>query len=124
MTLMAKKEKEPLPQNIAYSLDWRGSDDELPVFVFVGATYELLRSVFLWIIGGGHVAKGFKIEREHACIMRNGKHYWRWAVELKEWNQTFCSRQDLCTLIESRIMADDKRNRVTFFENYNKFLNT
>jgi hypothetical protein len=56
--------------------------------------------------------------------MRNGKHYWRWAVELKDWNQTFCSRQDLCTLIESRIMADDKRNRVTFFENYNKFLNT
>jgi hypothetical protein len=118
-----KKTQEPLPQNIAYSLDWRGQDDELPVFVFIGATYELLCRVFHWIIGGGYIAKGFKIEREHACIMRNGKHYWRWAVELKEWNMMFCSRQDLCTLIESRIMAEGK-NRATFFENYNKFLNT
>lgn len=125
--MAGKKKNDPLPLNIAYSLDWRGDLDEcgfckedVPVFCFIGATEEALVNVFRWITSGGHVARGFRLGHEHACAMRNGHAFWRITITLTDYHSDFIAIDQLRTLIESRLRAEG--HKATYFA-YDKFIN-
>lgn len=116
-----RKEK-PLRLNIAYAIDYRGPDDDQLTFVFIGVDSITVGKVFQWLIAGGYVAKGFMLTDEHACVYRNGKHYWRVSAQMDQPNMEFVSVDDMCLLIESRFKA--MQHYITRISNYNKFLNT
>lgn len=118
---MTRRKKAPLSLNIAYSLDWRGDDEEIPTWSFISAPRELLVEVFKWICSGGYIAKGFTLASEHAPKWRNGHSYWRTTVTLNQYDNQFCAITDLSLLIESRIRAVG--HNITFFGNYNEYIN-
>ena len=44
----------PLPLRMAYSIDMRGDDDDVPTFVFIGdPDGEALHDAFVWLVKGG-----------------------------------------------------------------------
>ncbi len=89
---------------IAATIDYRGENDDILTFVFRGASVDLMTKVFTYLIGKGHgIASAAKVTEEHDIIRRNGKGYWRVAVELREPNFDFCSLPDMQILIEAVI---------------------
>lgn len=116
-----RKEK-PLRLNIAYAIDYRGPDDDQLTFVFIGVDGTTVRKVFDWLIAGGFVAQGFLLNNEHACVYRNGKHYWRVSVQMIKPNMEFTSVNDMCLLIESRFKS--MQHDITKLSSYKIFLNT
>ena len=89
---------------IAASIDYRGVDDDQLFFVFRGAGQQMLTKVFSYLVGRGHgIAREVVITEEHDCIRRNGKGFWRIAVEIVEPNFHFCSLDDMKILIEATL---------------------
>lgn len=114
---------KPTPlTHVRYAIDYRGPDEDQLTFVFVGIDSDAIREVFLWLIAGGHVAKGFLLKDEHACVWRNGKYYWRVSAQIKSPNYDFISIDDMCLLIESRLHSMGFL-LITKIDSYNKFLN-
>lgn len=121
MTRRRKGLLDGLALNIAYSTDLRGPNDDEPCLVFIGATRGLLQRVFGWLCAGGHAARDFRIEEEHACVYRNGKAYWRLVVTLIDRRTDFLSDDALRTLVEARIHAEG--HRIRYVSDYEKFIN-
>jgi len=114
--------KPPLYTDAAYSIDYRGDNDDQLTFVFLGADTDVIKAVFRWLIAGGNIAKGFLLKDEHACVWRNGKHFWRVSAQIDSPNYEFASLDDMCLLIESRLRAIGYQ-RIVRINDYNKFLN-
>ena len=117
----------PIPLKIAYAVDYRdptglGETTELN-FVFIGATGPLLHQVFQTLSLGGYLMRGFKLSYEHIStwVWRNGHHFWRWVVTPRDLNSSMLSLESLRTLIEAQITKAG--HEVTYFADYNKFLN-
>ena len=119
------KQLWPIPLNIAYSIDYRDpqgvGEDTVLTFVFIGATLQVLIQCFDKLCHGSYIMFRYGLEMEHCCVMRNGKHFWRIAVTPKGYNPDFLSLEGLRTMIEWRIR--DQGHDITFFPDYNKFLN-
>lgn len=118
---MPKKPKHPTTLRIAFSVDYRGRDDTVLTFVFIGATGEALHAAFRPLCQGGYIMRGFRLESEHCTFARNGKHFFRWAVTPIDYHPDFLSIDGLTSLIEHRLA--DQGHYVRFFKDYNKFLN-
>ena len=87
---------------IAAAIDYRGPHDDILTFVFRGTSFETVSRVFSFLIGGGNgIAKKATVTEEHDIIRRNGKGYWRIAVEITEPNFDFCSLDSMRILIEA-----------------------
>lgn len=87
---------------IAAAIDYRGPHDDVLTFVFRGTSFDLVSRVFSFLIGKGNgIAKKATVTEEHDIIRRNGKGYWRIAVELSEPNFDFCSLDSMRILIEA-----------------------
>lgn len=97
-------------RKIAYSIDYRGINEEHLSFIFRGADVETLLKVFSFLcpINGGGIAKNFKLKQEHDVCYRQGKGYWRFAVILYEPNLAFTSIEDISLLVEARMKAEIK----------------
>ena len=115
------KPKPKLARNIVYTLDWEGFDEDIPIFLFCGATKEILMNVFKWLYQGGNVMRGFKYRSRNKGVWLNGKSYWYQEIEMIERNDRFCSLDELKLLIESRVRAEG--HHITFVKDVNKFLN-
>lgn len=108
--------------NIAVAIDYRGLHDDELFFVFRGATEQLIISAFQFLVGcGAGIASEAKVSTEHDCIRRNGKGYWRIAVQIVKPNFDFCSLDDMKLLIEATLHRLNPCT-VTWFT-IDKFLN-
>ncbi len=88
--------------SIAATIDYRGADDSQLFFLFRNSPQSLVEEVFRFLIGKGNgIAKKAVVSEEHDVVRRNGKGYWRIAVELFNPNTYFCSIADMKILIES-----------------------
>ena len=123
-----KKPKYPSPYawyrmciwRIAYSVDYRGVKDDQMTFVFRGAWWDLLDKVF-GFSAFNLLFDGFTVKEERDIVMRNGKGYWRLAVQFSGL-KPMASQEVLQSLVERRIQQE-ARATVTYFDNYEKFLN-
>lgn len=87
---------------IAATVDWRGTEDNQLFFLFRNVPCAVLQQTFRQLIGNGNgIASDARIFEEHDLIRRNGKGYWRWAVEIIEPNDHFCTIDDMKVLIEA-----------------------
>ena len=106
---------QKLQQSVAYTIDYRGGNDNLLSFVFRGTTTETLRNVFSFLCPKNKegvvekgIAKGFVLQAEHDILSRNGKGYRRLSVILDTPDLNFASIDDMCLLIEARLKAEVK----------------
>lgn len=119
-----KKEPEVRPQSyVVYSIDYRGDDDNILTFVFMGAYWDAITKVFRFLCGPNGIAKGFAQYEEHACIMRNGKGYRRICVEIDTPNYNFASLEDMRLLIEARVHNEQYPCKIKYYSDYEKFIN-
>lgn len=98
---------------ILMTVDYRGENDDELCFMFRGATMELLKRVFDYLIGGGNgIAKGYKIDyyfeqgirhRQHDHILTPES---RLIVTPQEPNFYFASVDDMVLLIDARLHAE------------------
>lgn len=117
-----RNDQQPSPLRMAYSIDMRGDDEDIPVLVFIGdPDGHALHEAFAWLVKGGRVAKGFTMEPEHPPVWRNGHAYLRWAITLSQPDYSFCSIETIRLLVESRLQAAG--HSATFFSDYVKFIN-
>ena len=115
------KPVEPPKRNIAYSIDRRGVNEDVPAWVFIGSDATTINEAFRLIISGGIIAKGFVLYEDHACEIRNKHPYWRLAVELNGYDEHFCSTADVNAIIERMIRKQG--HEVTFYPDYTEFIN-
>lgn len=106
---LSKKRGRPLKDNrkhiyVAATIDYRGVNDDQLFFVFRGASFHLISQTFCSLIGkGGGIAREAVVSEEHDVVRRNGKGYWRIAVEIREPNFLFASLDDQKILIEAML---------------------
>lgn len=115
------KKKRFIPLNIAYSIDYRGLNDDVLTFVFVGAFEPVLRRAFDLLAHGGYVMDGYEICDDHACWWPNGQPYFRLAVTPKNPHFDFMNLSTQQYLMESRIR--DQGHEITFYPSYQEFIN-
>jgi hypothetical protein len=119
-----RQQPESQPESyVVFSIDYRGNDDDVLTFVFMGAHWDTITRVFKFLCCPNGIARGFSQYEEHACIMRNGKGYRRICVELPEPNYHFASLSDMCLLVEARLHAEQYPCRVKLYRDYEKFIN-
>lgn len=124
MPRIAKPKLPELPESyVVFSIDYRGDNDDLITFVFMGAFWDTIARVFKFLCRPNGIASGFSQYEEHACVMRNGKGYRRICVQLSAPNFHFASISDMCILIEARLHAEQYPCRVKFYKDYEKFIN-
>lgn len=89
---------------IAASIDYRGENDDRLFFLFREPPSSLLKEAFDFLVCDGRgIAKKAVVTEEHDVVRRNGKGYWRKAVEMVEPNFFFCGLEDVKVLIESAL---------------------
>lgn len=87
-------------RNICCGVQMRGDNDDLPVIIYYGATWALVFDTMAQIAKMmGENIKGYVIRREHSCRWKNGKAYYRLAVEIHGLNEEFMSLQSFLLVI-------------------------
>ena len=115
-----KAEKNPPTWNIAFAADWRGSDADQFCFVFHGAFREMLTTVF--DILKGNLFDAYDLEDEHQFGILNGRCYRAWVVHITNPDLQNMSLREWTSLI-TLLLQKHFRCKVTFFKDYEKFLN-
>lgn len=89
-------------RSIAFGLQMRGDNDEIPVLIYYGAPFQLLYDVMAYIGKCmGTMIKGYVINNEHSCRWKNGKAYRRVSVEIHGLNEQFISLPSLILIINN-----------------------
>ncbi len=93
-----------LVHRIAYTETTRGLNDEIPTLLFIGAPWLLLKDVCepLCRMMTGHL-HDITLRLEHACIQRNGHHYWRIAVGIIGLDEAFISMKEFICMLLSKM---------------------
>lgn len=88
---------------IAYTDVLRGNDYDERVLLFQ-APFALIQDAcqFIFNIMNGNI-QDMLINNEHSCRWRNGKCYWRVAVQIVGLNEQFISFSEFTTLLIARI---------------------
>lgn len=105
-----KKLGRPTPykylHRIAYTETERGLYDEIPTLLFYGAPFALVgdvcKHIFRVMVGK---VENLIIRREHSCRWRNGKCYWRVAVNIIGLNEFFISLKEFVLLFIARLQT-------------------
>lgn len=89
-------------RSIAYALQMRGDNDDIPTIIYYGVPFQLMYDVMK------HMAlclqnqwKGYIIRNEHSCRYKNGKAYRRISVEIHGLNEYCISLPDVVMLINN-----------------------
>lgn len=90
-------------REIAWSIDFRGDNDDTPTLLFAGAGYTLIKKVFGSLIQGSLPFTGYKLYRDYYPYQRQRRSYVRIAVELYNFNSDFISLSDFGFLIQNMI---------------------
>lgn len=102
-------------RRVAFTFDWRGPQDDELMFLFKGATRELLENAFGYLCGGSAgLAKGFEIREAHDVVRLWRHQYERLEVWLDGYNPAFASLKDTVALIDARLRAT-VRGEVDFY---------
>lgn len=105
-----KKLGRPTPykyfHRIAYTETERGLHDEIPTLLFYGAPFALVGDAckHIFRVMAGKV-ENLIIRWEHSCRWRNGKCYWRVAVNIVGLNEHFISLREFILLFISRLQT-------------------
>lgn len=105
----------------SFAIDWRGTNQDKLCFVFHGATKPMLVNVF--DLFKGNLYKDYSVGFETMPAMLQGKCYANRVVSIKEPNQNMLNVEEWPMLIK-KLIEDNYRWSVTYFQNYEKFLNT
>ena len=116
-----KRELENDAFPVAYTVDFRGVNDDCPAFLFACADPVPLVNIFRLLRNDGYVMDRYEFLQEHALKWRNGKNYWRWVFVIIGFHPGFMSLDELRVFIEG--MLTNKGHKVTYFKDINKFLN-
>lgn len=115
------KQKHDYHREIAWTVDYRGDNDDIPAILYVGAGYTLVKDVMFKIFGKTSVAfNGFKIYYDYFPFPRQQKACVRVAVEFYDLNDTI-TLQNLGLLLENVIRKECWCN--IEFVKLNKLLN-
>ena len=117
-----KKPHEPEPPaRMAYTIDYRGFDDDVLTFVFLSPLEKPLFEMFRLLCKGGYVMRRCAVEHEHAFAWRNGKAYWRWVFTPIDYHPEMLSLDGVRDFIERHLRKQG--HEVNFYKDINKFLN-
>ena len=87
-------------REIAWTIDYRGDDDDIPTLLYVGAGYTLVKKVFLLLFANPNIlVDGIRLYHEHYIYQRQGKAWQRVAVELKNFKAGVTSLESLGSII-------------------------
>lgn len=93
-------------RKIAFGIQMRGDDDALPVLIYYGAPYALIRDVMTSISQAlGTLIAGYVIHQEHSCRYRNGRAYRRISIELHGICEQYISLRDIILIINHRMQS-------------------
>lgn len=106
---------------MAYTIDYRGPEDDVLTFVFISPIEEPLFEVFGLLCRGGYVMRGCAVEHEHAWRWRNGKAYWRLVFTPIDYHPEMLSVDATREFIEQHIRM--KGHTIDFYRDINRFLN-
>ena len=97
--------KRMFVHRIAYAETVRGRDDEIPTLLF-HAPFALLRDVcqYIFRLMAGKV-RDLKVCHEHSCRRKNGKCYWRVAVQVVGLEEQFISLKEFTRLLVHRVQT-------------------
>lgn len=114
--------KRDYHREIAWTIDYRGDNDDVPALLFVGAGYTLVKKVFLTLFGNGSVLfSGFRLYHDYYPYQLQGKAWIRIAVEMRNFNSDFMSLEDFGLIVERNIKKTCLCN--IKYVKLNKFLN-
>lgn len=91
-------------RRIAVTTDYRGINDDILTFAFIGSDQSILHQVFSTFSGKG-LFDAYHIDLEHACEYQLGKSYWRDVVYIENPNTDFCSVEDLLAMVINRLQS-------------------
>lgn len=117
-----RKDDREYQYHIIYAIDYRGNNDDVLTFVFEGAIWDAITSVFRFLCCPNGIAQGFTQYEEHAPKWRQKKGYRRIAVEINHPNFDFASLDDMRILVESRLQAE-MNCKITYYKDYEEFIN-
>ncbi len=106
---------------MAFTIDYRGFNDDVLTFVFLSPLEKPLFEVFDILCRGGYIMRRCTVEHEHAFQWRNGKAYWRWVFTPIDYHPEMMSLDALCDFIKRLLKI--KGHEVKFYKEINKFLN-
>lgn len=96
--------KHDYHREIAWSIDYRGVNDDIPTLLYVGAGYTLVKSVFMPMFGKSSLLfSGFKLYRDYYLYQRQKKAWVRIAIELRNFNTDMMSVEDLGNILQRKI---------------------
>ena len=108
--------------HVAVSVDYRGENDDELTFVFRGAPYNTIVTIFRYLIGGGcGIAQGARVKKEYDIVRRIGYGYERVAAYMVQPDFRFASLDSQKILIEA--LLHRYLNCSVEWMDYDKFLN-
>ncbi len=109
-------------REIAWTIDYRGDNDDIPTLLYVGAGYTLVKKVFLSLFATRScMFSGFRLYHDSYIYPRQSKAWVRIAIELRHFHSDLMSLEELGALLARRISQECLCN--IQFVKLNKFLN-
>ena len=109
-------------REVAWTVDYRGDNDDIPTLLFVGAGYTLVKSIFLSMFAlGSPLFSGFRLYQDSYIYQRQGKAWVRIAIELRNYHSERMHIEDLGQILACRIQSSCLCN-IKFLK-LDKFLN-
>ena len=109
-------------REVAWTIDYRGDNDDIPTLLFAGAGYTLVKKVFMLMFGkSSPLFTRATIYRTSHVFQRQGKAWVRIAVELRGYKSEIMSLEDFGTVIGQKMQQECLCN--VKYMKLNKFLN-
>lgn len=94
-------------REVAWAIDYRGDNDDIPTLLFAGAGYTLVKKIFLMMFGqSSPLFSGFKLYRDFYIYQRQAKNWVRIAVELRNYQHNVLSLEDLGMIIARKMQQE------------------
>lgn len=96
--------KRDYHREVAWTIDYRGDNDDVPTLLFVGAGYTLIKAIFIQMFGNkSYLFSGFRLYRDYYHYQRQGKAWVRIAIELRNYNFNMMPFEDLGLILANKI---------------------
>ena len=100
------KKSPKVTYSIAYTIDYRGDNDDILTFLFRGVPERIVENVFGWLGRGQYLFGSVVVNTEFDDICRNGYSSRRVYAKVLAHHADILSAEDLAVLMEARFEAE------------------
>lgn len=94
--------KHDYHREIAWTIDYRGDNDDIPTLLYAGAGYTLVKKAFVQMFGkSSMLCNGLTLYRDFSFYLRQGRLNEYMAVEFKDFNSRVMTLQELGKVMEN-----------------------